>query len=97
MKLRTRGRFNLKPCRARSPTACGTEFDRVLRAAARDGRREFVFAWNRGLGDIALGSCRCSPGFDPASAKAESSCSRAPTSQKRFRSPASTRSTSYPE
>ncbi len=33
----------------------GTAFDRALRAAEREGRREFVFGWNRGLGDVALG------------------------------------------
>ena len=56
MKLRTRGRFNLKRLsRVVADRVRGTEFDRILRAAARDGRREFVFAWNRGLGDIALG------------------------------------------
>ncbi len=33
----------------------GTDFDRALRHAARDGRRDFVFGWNRGLGDVALG------------------------------------------
>ena len=33
----------------------GTDFDRALQRAAHENRREFVFGWNRGLGDIALG------------------------------------------
>jgi len=33
----------------------GNEFDRLLKKAARDNRRKFLIAWNRGLGDIALG------------------------------------------
>ena len=33
----------------------GTPFDQALARAARTGRHEFVFGWNRGLGDIALG------------------------------------------
>lgn len=31
------------------------EFDRLLRKAAKDGRKKFLIMWNRGLGDIALG------------------------------------------
>jgi hypothetical protein len=33
----------------------GTPFDRALRAARSDRDHVFVFGWNRGLGDIALG------------------------------------------
>jgi hypothetical protein len=56
MKLRTRGRFNVKRwSRVIADRVRGTEFDRLLAAARREQRREFVFAWNRGLGDIALG------------------------------------------
>ncbi|MEO8507520.1 MAG: hypothetical protein ABI593_07810 [Betaproteobacteria bacterium] len=56
MKFRTRGRFNVKRwSRALVDRVRGTPFDRALRAARRVGRREFVFGWNRGLGDIALG------------------------------------------
>lgn len=56
MKLRTRGRFNLKRLsRALADRVRGTEFDRAVRRAVREGRREFVFGWNRGLGDVALG------------------------------------------
>lgn len=56
MKLRTRGRFNLKRWgRTLADRVRGTEFDRAVRRAARAGRNEFVFGWNRGLGDVALG------------------------------------------
>jgi hypothetical protein len=56
MILRTRGRFNVKRwSRILGDRAFGTAFDRALNAAEREGRGEFVFAWNRGLGDIALG------------------------------------------
>ena len=56
MKLRTRGRFNVKRwSKALSDRAFGSEFDRKLLMALREGRHEFVFGWNRGLGDIALG------------------------------------------
>lgn len=56
MRLRTRGRLNLKRLsRALDDRLRGTPFDRALRAAQRSGRRDFVFGWNRGLGDIALG------------------------------------------
>ena len=56
MKLRTRGRFNLKRlCRALADRVRGTDFDRAVRRAVREDRREFVFGWNRGLGDVALG------------------------------------------
>ncbi|MFO1311959.1 MAG: hypothetical protein U1F41_07815 [Burkholderiales bacterium] len=54
--FRTRGRLNPKRwTRALSDRVRGTAFDRILRDAAREGRHRFVFAWNRGLGDIALG------------------------------------------
>src|SRR5436190_16515954 len=33
----------------------GTEFDRALARAHQDTRKRFLFFWNRGLGDIALG------------------------------------------
>ena len=56
MRLRTRGRFNVKRLgRALADRVYGTPFDRALERAVRAGRREFVFGWNRGLGDIALG------------------------------------------
>lgn len=56
MRLHSRGRFNLKRiARAASDHWRGTPFDRALAQAARDGARRFVFGWNRGLGDIALG------------------------------------------
>jgi ADP-heptose:LPS heptosyltransferase len=35
--------------------AFGTVFERVLDRAAADPRAEYLFFWNRGLGDIALG------------------------------------------
>lgn len=35
--------------------AFGTAFDRTLAHVHRDARAEFLFFWNRGLGDIALG------------------------------------------
>jgi hypothetical protein len=56
MRLRTRGRLNLKHLsRALDDRLRGTPFERTLRDAQRYGRHEFVFGWNRGLGDIALG------------------------------------------
>jgi hypothetical protein len=56
MKLRSRGRFNLKRwSRIAADRMLGTAFDRTLRDAKRAGSSTFVFAWNRGLGDIALG------------------------------------------
>ena len=56
MKIRTRGRFSVKRwARILADRARGTEFDRALRAAASERRRRFVFAWTRGLGDVALG------------------------------------------
>jgi len=56
MRLRTRGRLNLKHLsRALDDRLRGTPFDRTLRDARAAGRRDFVFGWNRGLGDIALG------------------------------------------
>jgi ADP-heptose:LPS heptosyltransferase len=33
----------------------GTQFDRALDRARQDSRKRFLFFWNRGLGDIALG------------------------------------------
>lgn len=58
MKFRTRGRFNVKRVgRLLADRLRGDAFDRAVAAAARDGRRSFVFGWNRGLGDIALGLC----------------------------------------
>ena len=54
--LRTRGRLNPKRfARALSDRVRGTEFDRTLSTAVRSRRHRFVFGWNRGLGDIALG------------------------------------------
>ena len=54
--FRTRGRLNPKRwTRALSDRVRGTAFDRILRDAVREGRHRYVFAWNRGLGDIALG------------------------------------------
>ena len=38
-----------------SDRAFGTEFERALARARGDSRRGFLFFWNRGLGDIALG------------------------------------------
>lgn len=56
MKFRTRGRFNVKRWgRFAADRVAGTAFDRALRAAARERRSAFVFAWNHGLGDVALG------------------------------------------
>ncbi len=56
MRLRTHGRFSVKRIsRALSDRLRGTEFDRALSAAQRAGHDRFVFGWNRGLGDIALG------------------------------------------
>lgn len=56
MRLRSRGRFNVKRlARVASDRLRGTAFDRALDAAVRAGTRDFVFGWNRGLGDIALG------------------------------------------
>lgn len=56
MKIRTRGRFSVKRwARVLADRVRGTEFDRTLEAAARERCSHFVFAWNRGLGDIALG------------------------------------------
>ncbi|MCC6197319.1 MAG: hypothetical protein IT518_22920 [Burkholderiales bacterium] len=56
MRLRTRGRLNLKhQSRALDDRLRGTPFDRALRDARRAGQRDFVFGWNRGLGDVALG------------------------------------------
>jgi hypothetical protein len=58
MKFRTRGRFNVRRwSRVLADRVRGDAFERALRAARAEGRREFVFAWNRGLGDIALGLC----------------------------------------
>jgi ADP-heptose:LPS heptosyltransferase len=37
-----------------SDRLAGTALDRAVRHATRDPRRDFLFCWNRGLGDIAL-------------------------------------------
>ena len=56
MRLHSRGRFSVKRLtRVASDRLWGTPFDRALRRAVRTRRRRFVFGWNRGLGDIALG------------------------------------------
>ncbi len=56
MKIRTRGRLNFKRItRVLADRLVGTPFDRALRLAQRRGTDEFVFGWNRGLGDVALG------------------------------------------
>ncbi|MEP7329003.1 MAG: hypothetical protein ABI777_07310 [Betaproteobacteria bacterium] len=56
MRLRTRGLFSIRRLRrALSDRLRGTPFDRALDAAIKTGNRDFVFGWNRGLGDIALG------------------------------------------
>ena len=38
-----------------SDRAFGTTFDRALERARHDPRKAYLFFWNRGLGDIALG------------------------------------------
>jgi hypothetical protein len=54
--FRTRGRLNAKRwTRALADRVRGTSFERSLREARQGHRHRFVFAWNRGLGDIALG------------------------------------------
>lgn len=56
MRLRTRGLFSIKRWRrVVADRLHGTPFDRALVLATRAGQRDFVFGWNRGLGDIALG------------------------------------------
>jgi len=56
MKLRTRGRFNVKRVgRLVADRVRGDALDRAI-AGASEGAN-FVFGWNRGLGDIALGLC----------------------------------------
>lgn len=56
MRLHSRGRFNVKRlARLASDRLRGTPFDRALAQARREGATHFVFGWNRGLGDIALG------------------------------------------
>ncbi len=56
MRLHSRGRFNVKRLtRVASDRLWGTPFERALRRAVRQRQRSFVFGWNRGLGDIALG------------------------------------------
>jgi len=56
MRLKTRGRFNVKRlARVLADHLGGTPFERALRTALRAGRHEFAFGWNRGLGDVALG------------------------------------------
>ncbi len=56
MRLRSRGRFNVKRwTRLLADRVRGTAFERALRAARRRDAHDYVFCWNRGLGDIALG------------------------------------------
>ena len=56
MRLHSRGRFNVKRlARIASDRLRGTPFDRAVAHARRQGIAHFVFGWNRGLGDIALG------------------------------------------
>lgn len=56
MRLRTRGLFSIKRLRrVVADRLHGTPFDRALALAGQTGQRDFVFGWNRGLGDIALG------------------------------------------
>lgn len=56
MKLRSRGRFNVKRWTRRlADRIRGNDFERALRAARLRGSHDYVFCWNRGLGDIALG------------------------------------------
>ena len=56
MRFKTRGRLSVKRLsRHLADRLLGTEFDRALRAARPRPGRVFVFGWNRGLGDIALG------------------------------------------
>ncbi len=56
MRLRSRGRLSVKRlARLAADRLRGTPFERTLDAATRAGTRDFVFGWNRGLGDIALG------------------------------------------
>jgi ADP-heptose:LPS heptosyltransferase len=56
MKLRSRGRFNVKRwTRLLAERVRGNEFERALRTARRRGSHAYVFCWNRGLGDVALG------------------------------------------
>ncbi len=58
MKLRTRGRFNVKRVgRLVADRVRGDALDRAIADAVASGRRSFVLGWNRGLGDIALGLC----------------------------------------
>ena len=56
MKLRSRGRFKVKRwTRILADRVRGNAFERALRAARRRDSHDYVFCWNRGLGDIALG------------------------------------------
>jgi hypothetical protein len=56
MKLRSRGRFNVKRwTRLLANRIRGNEFERALRAARHRDSHDYVFCWNRGLGDVALG------------------------------------------
>jgi len=56
MKLRSRGRFNVKRwTRILADRLRGNDFERALRAARSTGSHHYVFCWNRGLGDVALG------------------------------------------
>ena len=54
--MRSRGRFNVKRwSRLLADRVRGNEFERALRSARRRGSHAYVFCWNRGLGDVALG------------------------------------------
>lgn len=56
MKLRSHGRFNVKRWSRRlADRIRGNEFERALQSARRRGSHDYVFCWNRGLGDVALG------------------------------------------
>ena len=56
MKLRSRGRFNVKRwTRLLADRVRGNEFERALGRARARGSHDYVFCWNRGLGDVALG------------------------------------------
>ena len=56
MRLHTRGLFSIRRLRrVVADRLHGTPFDRALTTAVSLGRHDFVFGWNRGLGDIALG------------------------------------------
>ena len=95
--LRTRGRLSVMYwSRILGDRLLGTPFARALARARRDGRREFVFGWNRGLGDIALGLVPLFVQHPRAVPEAGSPCSRAPSSRCLSSWPTPTRSTSFP-